>query len=216
MKVGNNGLKINTGLVKMQHKSNMISTMLGGGNSIASLSSLMGGGGSARTQAMSMMKQMDTFDRLSSLTSGDSGAYSPSSAKGTAREQAKELMKEYEESQKAAETASGKTAETVELTKGEEKLSDTAKDYLAGLRKQYADTDFIVAGEGDDEAKLVKASKKEFTVVLSGDEVERMATDEDFAKQQLHSMETIWTMNERINQENGFTRAWGQTGKDTE
>ena len=208
MKVGNNGLKINTGLVKMQHKSNMISTMLGGGSNLASLSSLMSGG-SARTQAMRMMKQMDTFDRLSSLTSADNGTYSPSSAKGTAREQAKELMKEYEESQKAAETASGKTAETVELTKGEEKLSDTAKDYLAGLRKQYADTDFIVTGEGDDEAKLAKASKKEFTVVMTGDEVERMATDEDFAKQQLHSMETTWTMNERIAEQYGGGKASG-------
>ena len=159
MKVGNNGLKINTGLVKAQHKSNMISAMLGGGNSIASLSSLMGGG-SARTQAMSMMKQMDTFDRLSSLASGDSGAYSPSSAKGTAREQAKEIMKEYEESQKAAESTSGKSAETAEaLTNGEKKLSDEAKDYPAGLRKQYGDTDFIVAGEGDDEQKLVSGSR---------------------------------------------------------
>lgn len=209
MKIGNNGLKINTGLVKMQHKSNMISTMLGGGNNLASLSSLMGGG-SARTQAMSMMKQMDTFDRLSSLTSGDSGAYSPSSTKGTAREQAKEIMKEYEESRKAAEPSSDKSAETAEaLTNGEKKLSDTAKDYLSDLRKQYADTDFIVTGEGDDEAKLAKASKKEFTVVMSGDEVEHMATDKEYAKEQLHSMETTWKMNERIAEQYGGGKASG-------
>ena len=214
MKVGNNGLKINTGLVKMQHKSNMISTMLGGGSSsLALLSSLMGGG-SARTQAMSMMKQMDTFDRLSSLTSGDTGTYSPSSAKGTARDQAKEIMKEYEESQKAAESTSDKSAETAEaLTNGEKALSDTAKDYLSDLRKQHEDTDFIVTGEGDDEAKLAKASKKELTVVLSGEEVERMATDEDYAKQQLHSMETTWRMNESIMQQNGYTRGYGITGE---
>ena len=198
MKVGNNGLKINTGLVKMQHKSNMISTMLGGGNNIASLSPLMGGG-SARTQAMSMIKQMDTFDRPSSLTSGGAGAYSPSSTKGTAREQAKEIMKEYEESQKAAESTSGKSAETTDaLTNGEKKLSDPARDYLAGLRKQYDNTDFIVAGEGDDEKKLVSQSKKEYTVVMSGEEVERMASDKDFAKEQLRSMETTWRMNDRI------------------
>lgn len=202
MKVGNNGLKINTGLVKAQHKSNLVSQMLGGGNSIASLSSLMGG--SARTQAMSMMKQMDTFDRLSSLTSGDSGTYSPSSTKGTAREQAKEIMKEYEESQKASEATSGKSSEAAEaLTNGEQKLSDQAKDYLSGLRKKYGDTDFIVAGEGDDEKKLVSQSKKEYTVVMSGDEVERMATDEDFAKEQLHSMETTWRMNDRISEQYG-------------
>jgi len=208
MEIGNNGLKINTGLVKMQHKSNMISTMLGGGNNLASLSSLMGG--SARAQAMSMMKQMDTFDRLSSLTSGDSGAYSPSSTKGTAREQAKEIMKEYEESRKAAEPSSDKSAETAEaLTNGEKKLSETAKDYLSDLRKQYGDTDFIVTGEGDDEAKLAKVSKKEFTVVMSGDEVERMATDKDYAKEQLYSMETTWKMNERIAEQYGGGQASG-------
>ncbi len=202
MKIGNNGLKINTGLVKAQHKSNMISAMLGG-NNLASLSSLMGGG-SARTQAANMMKQMDTFDRLSSLTSGDSGTYSPSSTKGTARDQAKEIMKEYEESQKAAESTSGKSAEATEaLTNGEKKLSDEAKDYLSDLRKKYENTDFIIAGKGDDEEKLAKSSKKEFTVVMSGEEMERMAADEDYAKEQIRSMETTWKMNERINQESG-------------
>ena len=203
MKVGSNGLKINTGLVKMQHKSNMVSQMLGN-NSLASLSSLMGGG-SARTQAMSMMKQMDTFDRLSSLTSDSTGTYSPSSAKGTAREQAKELMKELEEGKTAAE-ASGKADAAAEtLTNGEQKLSDQAKDYLAGLRRQYGDTDFIVAGEGDDEKKLVDRSQKEYTVVMSGDEVERMATDEDFAKEQLRSMETTWQTNDRIRRQYGYS-----------
>ena len=207
MKVSNNGLKINAGLVRMQHKSNMISAMLNGGNNIASLSFLMGGG-SARTQAMNMMKQMDTFDRLSSLASGSAGTYRPGSAKGTAREQTKEIMKEYEESQKAAEAASGKSAETAEaLTNGEKKLSDEAKDYLAGLRKKYGDTDFIVTGEGDDEEKLARASRKEYTVVMSGDEVERMATDEDFAKEQLRSMETTWKMNDRIAEQYGSSKA---------
>ena len=207
MEVGHRGLKINTGLVNMQHKSNMISTMLGGGNSIASLSPLMGSG-SARTQAMNMMKQMDTFDRLSSPASGDTGTYSPGSVKGTAREQAKEIMKEYEESQKAAEAT--KSAEAAEaLTNGEKKLSDEAKDYLAGLRKQYDNTDFIVTGEGDDEAKLVKASKKEYTVVVSGDELERMATDKDYAREQLRSMETTWKMNDRIAEQYGGSKATG-------
>lgn len=132
MKIGNNGLKINTGLVKMQHKSNMISTMLGGGNSIASMSSLMGSG-SARTQAMSMMKQMDTFDRLSSLASGDTGAYRPDSAKGTAREQAKALMKEYEDSQAAAEESAGKAKDTEKVV---EQAAETPKNAEADAEER--------------------------------------------------------------------------------
>ena len=132
MKIGNNGLKINTGLVKMQHKSNMISTMLGGGNSIASMSSLMGSG-SARTQAMSMMKQMDTFDRLSSLASGDTDAYRPDSAKGTAREQAKALMKEYEDSQAAAEESAGKAKDTEKVV---EQAAETPKNAEADAEER--------------------------------------------------------------------------------
>ncbi len=188
MKIGSNGLKINTGLVQMQHKSNLVSQMMGGGNSIASLSSLMGGG-SARTQAMSVMKQMDTFDRLSSLTSGDSGAYSPSGARGTAREQAKEYLREYGESQRAAETDTAETA----ATQGESRLSDRAKDCLADLRRQYADTDFLVVDKdhGDDEAALVQGSGKEFTVVLSRTEVERMANDKIYAERQRKSIEEM-------------------------
>ena len=132
MKIGNNGLKINTGLVKMQHKSNMNTTMLGGGNSIASMSSLMGSG-SARTQAMSMMKQMDTFDRLSSLTPGDSGAYSPSGTKGTVREQAKEIMKEYEDSQAAAEESAGKAKD---MEKVVEQAAETPKNAEADAEER--------------------------------------------------------------------------------
>ena len=208
MKVGNNGLKINAGLVKMQHKSNLVSQMLGGGNSISSMSALMGGG-SARTQAMGIMQQMDTFERLSSLGTDSAGVYGAGSAKGTAREQAKELMKEYEESRKAAEAESGKSAEAAEAqtpTQGEQKLSEQAKDYLAGLRKQYGDIDFIVAGDGDDEKKLVSQSRKEYTVVMTDAEVERMASDEDFAKEQLRSMETTWRMNDRIRDQYGYTQ----------
>ena len=93
--------------------------MLGGGSSISSLSSLMGGG-SARTQAMSTMQQMDTFERLLSFGTESTGAYSVGSAKGTVREQAKEIMKEYEKSVRAEEetaaesTEAPKDAETAE------------------------------------------------------------------------------------------------------
>ena len=116
MKVGNNGLKINTGLVKAQHKSNMISTMLGGGNSVAS---------------------------LSSLASGDTGTYSPSSAKGTAREQAKEIMKEYEESRRAAEQN-----ENAESAKAEA----SGTDGTAAEKTEAAAEKAGAAAEGEEES----------------------------------------------------------------
>ena len=51
------GLKINPGLVMMQHKSHMVSQMLGGGSGVSSLSGIMGG--TAREQAKKIMEDYD-------------------------------------------------------------------------------------------------------------------------------------------------------------
>ena len=96
------GLKINPNLVMMQHKSNMVSQMLGGGG-ISSLSGIMGG--TARMQARAITRQYDTFERLSDhgykYSRGQDGGENAddvdlSSASGTAREQAKKIMENYD------------------------------------------------------------------------------------------------------------------------
>ena len=107
------GLKINPSLVMMQHKSNMVSQMLGGGSGVSSLSGIMSG--TARMQARAITRQYDTFERLSDLSykySGgqDSGGESAddvdlSSASGTAREQAKKIMENYDKDASKADGA---------------------------------------------------------------------------------------------------------------
>jgi TATA-binding protein-associated factor Taf7 len=115
----------------MQHKSNMISQMMGGSKGVSSLSGIMGG--TARMQARAITRQYDTFERLSDLGykySGGRGSGSESaddvdlsSANGTAREQAKKIMENYDnETAKAdgAAAAEGKKADDTPKADGGE------------------------------------------------------------------------------------------------
>lgn len=62
------------------------------------------------------------------------------------------------------------------IKSSEDKLSSKAQKYLETLRKDNADFDFIIADKGDDFRGLVDQSDKEFTVVFSSAELERMAS----------------------------------------
>ena len=120
------GLKINPNLVMMQHKSNMVSKMMGGGSGVSSLSGIMGG--TARMQARAITRQYDTFERLSDLGykysgSQDSGGESAddvdlSSTSGTAREQAKKIMENYDKD--AAKAGGAGLADVKCIVKNEE------------------------------------------------------------------------------------------------
>ena len=102
-------------------------------------------------------------------------------------------------STEAKGTSAAKTAEAAQSTESqsildkigssESKLSAKAQKYLDGLRKQYGDYDFIVANADDDVDGLVGQSTKEFAVVFSSDELERMADDENFAEQQMKNVD---------------------------
>ncbi len=99
----------------------------------------------------------------------------------------------------------------------ESKLSSKAQDYLKKLRKQYGDYDFFVGNSTDDLKSLVKSGSREFTVVFSNAELERMAKDEEYARERLHSVEGAVRMSEEINKKYGFERAFGKNkGTDTE
>ncbi len=72
----------------------------------------------------------------------------------------------------------------------EEKLSDKAKKMLDALREKYGDLDIFV-GNGDDELEaLSQYGSKEFSVIFSNEELERMADEEEYADNQLKSMES--------------------------
>ena len=61
-----------------------------------------------------------------------------------------------------------------------------------------------IAGGGDDFRGLVTKVIKEFTVVFSGAELERMASDEKYAQEKLSMVKTAVEMSDKINEQFGF------------
>ena len=61
----------------------------------------------------------------------------------------------------------------------EEQLSTKAKSFLENLRKKYGDYDFIVSNDMDT-SKTV-GSTKDYSVMFTAEELEKMADDEDYA-----------------------------------
>ena len=108
--------------------------------------------------------------------------------------------------------AKNNTASEQALKSSEDKLSSKAKNYLDNLRKTYGDYDFIVADEGDDRRALLDKSNKEFSVIFSSSELERMATDEKYASEKMRHVETIVDMSNRICEQFGYERTWGKGG----
>lgn len=94
----------------------------------------------------------------------------------------------------------------------ESKLSSKAQDFLKNLRSKYGDYDFLIGNNTDDLKALVKSGTKEFSVIFSNAELERMANDEKYAQEKLQGVERAVKMSEEINQKYGFQRAFGKDG----
>ena len=95
----------------------------------------------------------------------------------------------------------------------ENKLSDKAKNYLEKLRNDMGDFDFIIADKGDDFKGAVKHSTKEFSVILSSDEIERMASDEKYAEEKISAINGAVNMSRKINEQYAIEH---YDGKNTE
>ena len=160
------GLKINPSLLMMQHKSNIVSQMMGGGSGISSLSGIMGG--TARMQARAITRQYDTFERLSDLGykySGgqDSGGESAddvdlSSASGTAREQAKKIMENYDKDASKADGADAAEGAEDAPVEGKEHEPKTDGDTPTQKSKSATyNTDKV-----DAEIKRLREQKQQF------------------------------------------------------
>lgn len=70
-------------------------------------------------------------------------------------------------------------------------LSDNAKNLLKELQKTYGNMDFIVADYETDEeaASYLARGTGEYSVLLTPDELERMAADENYKKQNLETLD---------------------------
>lgn len=94
--------------------------------------------------------------------------------------------------------------------KNESKLSAKAQNYLNSLREKYGDYDFMIGNSTDDLKELSASGTKEFSVILSNEELERMANDEKYAQEKMQSVEGAVKMSKRICEEYGFTSAFGR------
>lgn len=105
---------------------------------------------------------------------------------------------------------------TSEVTKSNEsKLSSRAQDFLKNLRKQYGDYDFFVGNSTDDLKSLAKSGSKEFSVIFSDAELERMASDEKYAEEKMQTVQGAVRMSREINRKYGFESALGEDTKIT-
>lgn len=94
-------------------------------------------------------------------------------------------------------------------SKNEEKLSKKAQDFLKNLREKYGDYDFLIGNGTDDLKALSKSGSKEFSVIFSSAEIERMASDEKYAEEKMQRVQGAVKMCKRICEENGFVSAFG-------
>ena len=91
--------------------------------------------------------------------------------------------------------------------KNEEKLSDNAKELLGKLREKYGDYDFFVGNTEEEHKSLANSGSKEFSVVITADELEKMAADEDYAAKKEIEIEDSVAMCKRISEQYGYVSA---------
>lgn len=117
-------------------------------------------------------------------------------------------------SDKATKTEKTQSAGYVDKSK-EQTLSRQAQDVLRQLRSKYGDMDFMVADfdKGDEAKDILSRGTKEFSVLFSSEELEKMASDEKYLKQKIEGMEGAVRMSEEINKKYGFESAFGKDGE---
>ena len=98
-------------------------------------------------------------------------------------------------------------------TKNEEKLSKKAQDFLKNLREKYGDFDFMIGNSRDELMALSKTGCKEFSVIFSSAEIERMANDEKYAEEKMQGVAGSVRMARQVAEEYGFGKGEdGQNG----
>lgn len=96
-------------------------------------------------------------------------------------------------------------------------LSRRAQKLLEKLRKTYGNMDFMVADfdNGEDAKAILSRGTKEFSVLFSSEELEKMASDEKYEQEYMERIRGAVRMSEQINAENGFGSAFGKDGEDS-
>ena len=119
--------------------------------------------------------------------------------------------KQSEKSNDTNKNVSGKGSSKVDNksmagVNGRTKLSDKAESLLDSLKKKYGNMDFMVADfeDGEEAKEILSRGTKEFSVLFSSEELEKMASDEKYLEEKIKGMEGAVRFSERINDEFGY------------
>lgn len=128
----------------------------------------------------------------------------------------------YYGSQAAQKQQKSKNAKKTETTGksnkvSQPKLSKKAQELLEKLRKTYNNMDFMVADydRGEEAKDLLSRGTKEFSVLFSTEELEKMASDEKYEKEYMDRVQGAVRMSEQINQQFGFESTGGKGNGDS-
>ncbi len=89
-------------------------------------------------------------------------------------------------------------------SEAEEGLSDKARELLGKLREQYGDYGFAVAGSDSEFSSMKGVAGKEYSVIFTADELEKMAEDEDYAAEQMKQVENLIEMSKKLENDEEF------------
>lgn len=111
---------------------------------------------------------------------------------------------------KTSGTAAEKETASSSRTKGKVALSSGAKNLLKELQKSYGNMDFIVANYETEEeaASYLARGTGAYSVLLTPDELEKMAADEEYKKQNLK------TLDDALGKLNDMKKQLGDRGED--
>lgn len=138
-----------------------------------------------------------------------SGSAQHGAKKGAASQYGKRDVVEFSRDGMEALRESGRTSGKTDSAKksgvsfGEEGLSQRAQELLKKLRETYGNMDFFVGDPNkvNNLKDIFSRSTKEFAVIISGEELEKMASDEEYAAKCMEKIENAVSMAERIHQE---------------
>ena len=105
----------------------------------------------------------------------------------------------------AKTTENDKVKKNVTESIAEKNLSKEAQKMLKDMRGSRTNGDNAKAKD------ILAQSDKEFTVIFSKEEMEKMASDPKYYAEKMHSIEGALRMSDEINAQFGFERAFGKT-----
>lgn len=95
---------------------------------------------------------------------------------------------------------------------GQKTLSKDAQAVLEKLKSKYGNMDFFVADpDSEDEAKeIMSRGTKEYSVMISSDELEKMAADEDYYNKNINTIDDAVKKSKEINEKFGVESDYGK------